>query len=84
MIFFTNPPRCGQKRKEMKTREEILNEFGCGVIPFNEEVTMYYPAIISAMQEFADQETASLRSEIAQLRSRLDDCKRRAITGQRI
>lgn len=29
-------------------------------------------------------DNASLRSEIASLRSKLDDCKRRAITGQRI
>ena len=29
-------------------------------------------------------DNASLRAEIAQLRSRLDDCKRKAITGQRI
>jgi hypothetical protein len=29
-------------------------------------------------------ETAELKAEIASLRSRLDDCKRRAITGHRV
>lgn len=36
----------------MKTKEEILNEFGCPDIPFDENVTMYYPAILSAMEEY--------------------------------
>lgn len=39
----------------MKTKEEILNEFGCPPIPFDENVTMYYPAILSAMDEYASQ-----------------------------
>jgi hypothetical protein len=39
----------------MKTKEEILTEFGCPEIPFNEEVTMFYPAILSAMDEYAAQ-----------------------------
>ncbi len=39
----------------MKTAQEILNEYGCPDIPFDERVTMYYPAIINAMQEYAAQ-----------------------------
>lgn len=39
----------------MKTKEEILNEFGCPPIPFDENVTVYYPAILSAMDEYASQ-----------------------------
>ena len=38
----------------MKTKEEILSEFGCPDIPFDENVTMYYPAILSAMDEYAE------------------------------
>lgn len=38
----------------MKTAEEILIEFGCPDVPFDENVTMYYPAILSAMEEFAN------------------------------
>jgi len=42
------------KSKIMKTAEEILIEFGCPDVPFDENVTMYYPAILSAMEEFAN------------------------------
>lgn len=42
----------GLKERMMKTKEEILNEFGCPDIPFDENVTMYYPAILSAMEEY--------------------------------
>lgn len=38
-----------------KSKEEILTEFGCPQIPFDENVTMYYPAILSAMDEYAEQ-----------------------------
>ena len=38
----------------MKTKEEILIEFGCPDVPFDENVTMYYPAILSAMDEYAN------------------------------
>ena len=38
----------------MKTKEEILIEFGCPNVPFDENVTMYYPAILSAMEEYAN------------------------------
>jgi hypothetical protein len=37
----------------MKSKPEILTEFGCPDIPFDENVTMYYPAILSAMDEYA-------------------------------
>ena len=39
---------------DMKTAEEILIEFGCPHVPFDENVTMYYPAILSAMVEYAN------------------------------
>ena len=39
----------------MKTKEEILIEFGCPEVPFDENVTMCYPAILSAMDEYAAQ-----------------------------
>ncbi len=39
----------------MKTAEEILNEYGCPEISFDEKVTMYYPAIINAMEEYTSQ-----------------------------
>jgi hypothetical protein len=38
----------------MKTAEEILIEFGCPDVTFDENVTMYYPAILSAMEEYAN------------------------------
>ena len=37
----------------MKTKSEILEDFGCPVPDFHENVTMYYPAIHSAMEEYA-------------------------------
>lgn len=40
----------------MKTKKEILIEFGCPDVPFDENVTMYYPAILSAMEEYANQQ----------------------------
>ena len=55
--------------KEMKTKEEILNEFGCPPIPFDENVTMYYPAILSAMDEYASQ----FRQEWIPVEERLPD-----------
>ena len=36
----------------MNKAEEILNEYGCPEIPFDENVTMFYPSILSAMQEY--------------------------------
>lgn len=38
-----------------KTVEEILQDYGCGTVPFDRYVKMYYPAIISAMEEYASQ-----------------------------
>ena len=37
----------------MKTKQEILQDFGCPKPQFDEDVTMYYPAILSAMEEHA-------------------------------
>lgn len=37
----------------MKTATEILDDYGCPEIPFNENITMLYPAIINAMEEYA-------------------------------
>ena len=45
------------------TKEEILIEFGCPDIPFDENVTMYYPAILSAMDKYAEQEQAKTIAE---------------------
>ena len=36
----------------MTKAEEILNEYGCPEIPFDENVTMFYPSILSAMQGY--------------------------------
>jgi hypothetical protein len=52
----------------MKSKEEILEDFGCPIIPFDENVTMYYPAIISAMDEYADQFTPKLTESMRLLR----------------
>lgn len=43
------------KAKKMKSKEEILTEYGCPEIPFDENVKMFYPAILSAMEEYANQ-----------------------------
>lgn len=56
----------------MKTKEEILIEFGCPEIPFDENVKMYYPAILSAMDEYASQYREEIQrkdEEIQQLRT---------------
>ncbi len=39
----------------MKTKAEILEDFGCPTPDFHENVTMFYPAIHSAMDEYAQQ-----------------------------
>ncbi len=44
-----------EDEKMIKTKEEILDDLGVGEIPFSEMVTMYYPAILSAMEEYAKQ-----------------------------
>lgn len=35
---------------------EILDEHGCPELPFDEKVTMYYPAIIEAMEAAVKEE----------------------------
>jgi len=37
----------------IQTAEEILNDYGCPAIPFDERITMSYPAIIKAMEHYA-------------------------------
>lgn len=51
-----------------KTAAEILTEFGCPDVPFDENVTMYYPAILSAMEEYKNLSTPpqSVRTETAE------------------
>lgn len=40
----------------MKTKEEILIEYGMSKVPYDEIITMFLPALVNAMQEYADQE----------------------------
>ena len=46
------------------TAEEILNEYGCPEIPFNENISILYPAILAAMQEFAESYHAEKVAEV--------------------
>ena len=36
----------------MNKIEEILKEYGISDIPFDENITMYYPALLNAVKEF--------------------------------
>ena len=36
----------------MNKIEEILKEYGISDIPFDENITMYYPALLNAVTEF--------------------------------
>ena len=36
----------------MNKIEEILKEYGISDIPFDENITMYYPALLNAVREF--------------------------------
>jgi len=47
----------------IKTAIEILDEYGCPPIPFDENITMYYPAIINAMEEYRNQSRPALTEE---------------------
>ena len=40
----------------MKTKAEILEEFGCPTPDYTETVTMFYPSINEAMDEYAKQQ----------------------------
>ena len=40
----------------MKTKAEILEEFGCPTPDYTETVTMFYPSINEAMDECAKQQ----------------------------
>lgn len=55
-----------------KTPEKILEDFGCGEIPNDEMVTMYYPAIISAMKEYAEQSLPSEQSDAVEFKTWLE------------
>lgn len=59
----------------MKSKEEILTEYGCSEIPFDENVTMYYPALLNAMDEYAQQE-ANTNSLLQKIEADLGDTKR--------
>ena len=50
-----------------KTAEEILIEIGGIEIPFDENVTMYFSTIISAMEEYSNQQNATLKAENEEL-----------------
>jgi membrane-bound lytic murein transglycosylase len=75
----------------MKTKEEILSaiatdntyESWSQFLNDSHEHTQM-EATMEAMQAWSDQDNAELKAEIASLRSRLDDCKRREVTGQRV
>jgi len=51
----------------MKTAQELLKEYGCPEIPFNENITMFYPAIINAMEEYANQFRSKIPKDEADL-----------------
>jgi len=44
--------------------EEILNKYGCPPIPFDENITMYYPAILNAMEAYAQQQQPEIEHGI--------------------
>lgn len=52
-----------------KTAEEILIEIGGIEIPFDENVTMYFSTIISAMEEYSTQQNTLLKNEIRELKN---------------
>lgn len=58
---------------EKKSKEEILEDYGCPDIPFDENVTMYYPAIIEAMEEYKNQQLKESESEKQKLKEVVKD-----------
>ena len=62
----------------MKTKAQILKDNGLDIRIADQEVLI---SVSKSMTDFADQETASLRSEIASLRSRLDECRKKQMMG---
>ena len=49
----------------MKTKAEILEEFGCPTPDYTETVTMFYPSINDAMDEYAKQQAQEFAEWIA-------------------
>jgi len=47
----------------LKSAEEILDKYGCPEIPFDENITMFYPAIIEAMEEYASHPIKDITDE---------------------
>jgi hypothetical protein len=52
-----------KEEQPLKSAEEILDKYGCPEIPFDENITMFYPAIINAMKEYASQPTKDTTDE---------------------
>lgn len=50
------------------TKEEILKGEGCYHDDFSDWIACYDVAVFSAMQEYADQQTASLQAELTRLK----------------
>jgi hypothetical protein len=66
-------PAQEEVKHENQTIDKILEDFGRPHIPFDENVTMYYPAIVSAMQEYATQQTAHLQQQLKEAKEKIDD-----------
>lgn len=62
-----------KKAEKLQTPEEILNEYGCPDTPYDENVTMFYPAIINAMKDYSNQQNTEKTSKIEELESILRD-----------
>lgn len=43
----------------MKSKEEILKDYWDGKVPFDENIIIYYPALLNAMDEYAGQMIAN-------------------------
>ena len=63
------------------TRDDFISRIETLISSRADSVLSSLPA---PTQDGTAEEVESLKAEIASLRSKLDDCKRRAITGQRI
>lgn len=48
----------------MSKAEELLDEYGCPDVPFDEMVTMYYPAILEAMEAYHQSRLKEVSDEI--------------------
>ena len=60
-----------KREDENKSIHRILIDFGCPPIPFDENVTMYYPAIVSAMQEYSNQQNAHLPQQLDEAKEKI-------------